>query len=135
MVSKSAWKNSKKSGFIPAQTQLTATLDESIFIRNSISNVTSSGLIGAGLAAVAVLLFLGSLRQTFIIVASIPLATLAAIIFMGLFGLSINVFSLGGLALGVGIVVDNAIVMMETIAEGAGMTPGKDTKPASVSKN
>ncbi|MBD0262867.1 MAG: efflux RND transporter permease subunit, partial [Tolypothrix sp. Co-bin9] len=118
----------KKSGLIPAETQLTATLDESIFIRNSISNVTSSGLIGAGLAAVAVLLFLGSLRQTFIIVISIPLATLAAIIFMGLFGLSINVFSLGGLALGVGIVVDNAIVMMETIAEGAGMTPGKDTK-------
>ncbi|MGI8502561.1 MAG: efflux RND transporter permease subunit [Hassallia sp.] len=118
----------KKSGLIPAETQLTATLDESIFIRNSISNVTSSGLIGAGLAAVAVLLFLGSLRQTFIIVVSIPLATLAAIIFMGLFGLSINVFSLGGLALGVGIVVDNAIVMMETIAEGAGMTPGKDTK-------
>ncbi|MEH2097539.1 efflux RND transporter permease subunit [Nostoc sp.] len=118
----------RKSGLIPEGTVLTPTLDESRFIRNSISNVTSSGLIGTALAAIAVLLFLGSLRQTFIIVLAIPLATLAAIIFMGLFGLSINVFSLGGLALGVGIVVDNSIVMLENIAEGAGMTPGKDNK-------
>lgn len=116
------------AGIIPADMVLTPTLDESRFIRNSISNVTSSGLIGAGLAAIAVMLFLGSIRQTLIIVLSIPLATLTAIIFMGLFGLSINVFSLGGLALGVGIVVDNSIVMLENIAEGAGMTPGKDTK-------
>ncbi|MDM9585640.1 MULTISPECIES: efflux RND transporter permease subunit [unclassified Nostoc] len=118
----------RQSGVIPEGTILTPTLDESRFIRNSISNVTSSGLIGTGLAAIAVLLFLGSLRQTFIIVLAIPLATLAAIILMGLFGLSINVFSLGGLALGVGIVVDNSIVMLENIAEGAGMTPGKDNR-------
>ncbi|MBD6614881.1 efflux RND transporter permease subunit [Komarekiella sp. 'clone 1'] len=118
----------RQSSVIPEGTILTPTLDESRFIRNSISNVTSSGLIGTALAAIAVLLFLGSLRQTFIIVFAIPLATLAAIIFMGLFGLSLNVFSLGGLALGVGIVVDNSIVMLENIAEGAGMTPGKDTK-------
>ncbi|MBD2453680.1 efflux RND transporter permease subunit [Nostoc sp. FACHB-87] len=118
----------RQSGVIPEGTVITATLDESKFIRNSISNVTSSGLIGTGLAAIAVLLFLGSLRQTFIIVLAIPLATLAAIILMGLFGLSINVFSLGGLALGVGIVVDNSIVMLENIAEGAGMTPGKSNR-------
>jgi len=116
-----------RSGLIPADMVLTPTLDESVFIRNSISNVTSAGLIGAGLAAIAVLLFLGSIRQTLIVVLSIPLATLAAIILMGLFGLSLNVFSLGGLALGVGIVVDNSIVMLENIAEGVGMTPGKDT--------
>lgn len=118
----------RASGLIPADMVLTPTSDESQFIRNSISNVTTSGLIGAGLAAIAVLLFLGSVRQTLIIVFAIPLATMAAIIFMGLFGLSLNVFSLGGLALGVGIVVDNSIVMLENIAEGAGMTPGKDTK-------
>ncbi|TBR60809.1 cation transporter [Westiellopsis prolifica IICB1] len=118
----------RKSGVIPEGTVLTPTLDESRFIRNSISNVTSSGLIGAALAAIAVLLFLGSVRQTLIIVVAIPLATLAAIILMGLFGLSLNIFSLGGLALGVGIVVDNSIVMLENIAEGAGMTPGKDTR-------
>lgn len=114
----------RKSGVIPEDLELVPTLDESIFIKNSISNVTTSGLIGTALAAIAVLLFLGSLRQTLIIVLAIPLATLAAIVLMQLFGLSLNVFSLGGLALGVGIVVDNAIVMMETIAEGVGMTPG-----------
>ncbi|XWK91491.1 MAG: efflux RND transporter permease subunit [Phormidium sp.] len=124
----------RKSGLIPEDMQIVATLDESRFINNSISNVTSSGLIGAGLAAIAVLLFLGSLRQTLIIVVAIPLATIAAIILMQLFGLSINVFSLGGLALGVGIVVDNSIVMMETIAEGAGLTPGKDSRTRLSSK-
>ncbi|MGD1913524.1 MAG: efflux RND transporter permease subunit, partial [Rivularia sp. (in: cyanobacteria)] len=108
----------KKSGIIPEETLLTTTLDESQFIRNSINNVSISGLIGTTLAAIAVLLFLGSLRQTFIIVLAIPLATLAAIILMGIFGLSLNVFSLGGLALGVGIVVDNSIVMLENIAQG-----------------
>ncbi|MEA5623605.1 efflux RND transporter permease subunit [Nostoc sp. UHCC 0251] len=118
----------RQSGVIPQGTVITPTLDESRFISNSISNVATSGLIGTALAAIAVLLFLGSLRQTFIIVLAIPLATLAAIILMGLFGLSLNVFSLGGLALGVGIVVDNSIVMLENIAEGAGMTPGKDNK-------
>lgn len=108
----------RQSGLIPADAVITPTLDESIFIQNSISNVATSGLIGAGLAAIAVLLFLGSLRQTIIIVLAIPLATCAAIILMGLFGLSLNVFSLGGLALGVGIVVDNSIVMLENIVEG-----------------
>ncbi|WP_013325300.1 efflux RND transporter permease subunit [Gloeothece verrucosa] len=118
----------RQSGLIPEDMNLLPTLDDSVFIRTSINNVTSSGISGALLAAMAVLLFLGSIRQTLIIVLSIPLATLSAIILMKLFGLSLNVFSLGGLALGVGIVVDNSVVMLETIAEGAGMTPGKDSK-------
>ncbi|NET69593.1 MAG: efflux RND transporter permease subunit [Sphaerospermopsis sp. SIO1G2] len=103
---------------IPEESIITPTLDESIFIRNSLANVTTSGLIGSGLAAIAVLLFLGSIRQTLIIVLAIPLASLTAIILMGFFGLSLNIFSLGGLALGVGIVVDNSIVMLENIAAG-----------------
>ncbi len=105
----------KTAKLIPPDLQILPTLDESRFIRNSITNVASAGLLGTILAAIAVLLFLGSLRQTLIIVAAIPLATLTAIILMKLFGLSINVFSLGGLALGVGIVVDNSIVMLENI--------------------
>ncbi|ABW32329.1 efflux RND transporter permease subunit [Acaryochloris marina] len=103
---------------IPAEMVIIPTLDESVFIRNAIRNVAISGLSGMVLAALAVLLFLGSLRQTLIIVLAIPLATLTSIILMRLFGLSMNVFSLGGLALGVGIVVDNAIVMLETIVQG-----------------
>lgn len=108
----------KASGAIPEGTTIVNTFDESKFIRDSISNVVFSGLTGAVLAGASVLLFLGSLRQTFIIVLAIPLATLMAIILMGLFHLSLNVFSLGGLALGVGIVVDNSIVMLENIVEG-----------------
>jgi len=108
----------RNGNVIPEDIVILPTLDESIFIRNSINNVITSGLIGTALAAIAVLLFLGSLRQTLIIIISIPLATLAAIIMMKMFGLTLNIFSLGGLALGVGIVVDNSIVMLETIIEG-----------------
>jgi hydrophobe/amphiphile efflux-1 (HAE1) family protein len=109
----------EQAGLMPEGMDMTATLDESRFIRNSIRNVAVAGLTGATLAAIAVLLFLGSLRQTFIIVLAIPLAILTALVLMGLFGLSLNVFSLGGLALGVGIVVDNSIVMLENIARRA----------------
>jgi multidrug efflux pump subunit AcrB len=107
----------RQSGLLSSDMTLTPTLDESRFIRNSINNVTSAGLSGALLAAITIFLFLGSLRQTFIITIAIPLATLAAIALMYLFHLSLNVFSLGGLALGVGIVVDNSIVMLENIAK------------------
>ena len=106
------------AGLVPEDVGIEVTLDESVFIRNSIRNVAIAGLTGASLAAIAVLLFLGSLRQTLIIVLAIPLATLTAIVLIGVFGLSLNVFSLGGLALGVGIVVDNSIVMLENIAQG-----------------
>ncbi|NJN31223.1 MAG: efflux RND transporter permease subunit, partial [Synechococcales cyanobacterium RM1_1_8] len=107
----------KTSGLIPADMVITATLDESRFVRSAIQNVAMAGLSGAGLAAIAVLAFLGSLRQTLIILIAIPLAVLAALILMSLFGLSLNIFSLGGLAMGVGIVVDNSIVMLENIAQ------------------
>ncbi|PZU98888.1 MAG: cation transporter [Pseudanabaena sp.] len=110
--------NLQESGLIPSDAALTATLDESRLIRASVSNVVWSGIIGSGLAAIAVFLFLGSLRQTLIITLAIPLATLAAVICMGIFGFSLNLFSLGGLALGVGIVVDNSIVMLENITIG-----------------
>ena len=115
----------RKSGVITPDMAITTTLDESKFIRDSISNVLFSGLSGSALAGIAVLLFLGSLRQTLIIVLAIPLATLTAIILMGLFHLSINIFSLGGLALGVGIVVDNSIVMLENIVEGVHQNKSK----------
>ncbi|MEM7554922.1 MAG: efflux RND transporter permease subunit [Cyanobacteria bacterium P01_A01_bin.84] len=113
-------KQLQQTGVLSQEAIVTPTLDESKFIRNSIQNLAISGLIGTLLAAIAVLLFLGSLRQTFIIILAIPLATFTAIILMGLFDLSLNIFSLGGLALGVGIVVDNSIVMLENITQGLG---------------
>lgn len=104
------------NGLIPADITIVPVLDESIFIRNSLNNVITAGITGTALAAFAVLLFLGSIRETLIIVLAIPLSTLVAMLLMGVFNFSLNVFSLGGLALGVGIVVDNAIVMLETLS-------------------
>src|SRR5919199_912219 len=117
-------KEMQESGLISADMSVVTTLDESRFIRNSLADVTNSGVSGAVLAAIAVLFFLGSLRQTLIISLTIPLCTLAAIILMRLFGLSLNLFSLGGLALGIGQAIDTSVVILENIAEGTGMTPG-----------
>ena len=108
----------KANETIPNDALLTATTDDSKLIRASIADVTSSGLMGAGLAAIAVLLFLGSLRQALIIILAIPLATLASIIAMGICGFSLNIFSLGGLALGAGGVVDCSVVMLDNILNG-----------------
>ena len=108
----------RERGLIPSDAELTATLDESKLIRASIENVISSGFLGAALAGFAVFLFLGSLRQTLIITMAIPLATLASVVAMGVFGFSLNLFSLGGLALGVGGVVDCSIVMLDNIVNG-----------------
>jgi multidrug efflux pump subunit AcrB len=118
----------RQSGLIAEGTILTPTLDESRFIRNSLADVTSSALTGAALAAAAVLVFLGSLRQTFIISLTIPLCTLAAIIMMKLFGLSLNLFSLGGLALGIGQAIDTSVVILENIAVRTGMVSNDGTK-------
>lgn len=112
----------RQRNLIPADMVLTPTLDESVFIRNSLADVTNSAISGALLAAAAVLLFLGSVRQTLIITLAIPLCTLAAIILMRLFGLSLNVFSLAGLAVGIGQAIDTSVVILENIAERAGMT-------------
>ena len=108
----------KANETIPNDALLTATTDDSKLIRASIADVTTSGLMGAGLAAIAVLLFLGSLRQALIIILAIPLATLASIIAMGICGFSLNIFSLGGLALGAGGVVDCSVVMLDNIING-----------------
>ncbi|MBD3880266.1 efflux RND transporter permease subunit [Phormidium tenue FACHB-886] len=117
----------QSTGTFPEGLEIVATLDESRFIQSSIANVISSGLTGAGLATIAVLLFLGSLRQTLIIILAIPLTTMVALILMGLFGLSINVFSLGGLALSVGSAVDCSIVIMENVAKRVGADFGNES--------
>lgn len=117
-----------RSGLITADTVITPTLDESVFIRNSLADVITSAISGALLAAAAVLLFLGSVRQTLIITLAIPLCTLAAIILMKLFGLSVNVFSLAGLAVGIGQAIDTSVVILENVGERAGMNPGQNKR-------
>lgn len=115
----------RQSGLIPADMTLSPTTDESLFIRNSLNDVIFSGISGALLAAAAVLLFLGSFRQTLIISLTIPLCTLSAIALMKIFGLTLNVFSLAGLTLGVGQAIDTSVVILENISEKAGMTPNQ----------
>ncbi|MCC5869525.1 MAG: efflux RND transporter permease subunit [Gammaproteobacteria bacterium] len=104
------------SGFIPEDIRYEATTDSAFFIRGSLAAVTTAALIGGTLAMLVVLAFLGSLRKSFVIGLSIPLAVLATFALMGMSGLTLNIMSLGGLALGVGLLLDNAIVMLENIA-------------------
>lgn len=114
----------RQQELIPADMQLIPTLDESIFIRQSLDSVTDAALSGAALAAVAVLVFLGSLRQTLIITLTIPLCTLAAAIVMKLNGFSLNVFSLAGLAISIGQAVDTSVVILENIDKRAAESGG-----------
>jgi CzcA family heavy metal efflux pump len=103
------------SRFIPPDVVFEVINDQSFFIQNAVKGVRDAAFVGAGLAMLIVLLFLGSLRKTVIIGTAIPLAVLAAFVMMGMGSLTLNIMSLGGLALGVGMLVDNAIVMLENI--------------------
>lgn len=105
----------ESSQFIPRDIIYQVTYDQSGFIRDALNSVRNSALIGAFLAALVVLLFLRSIRKTFIIAVSIPLAIMATFMMMGAGGLTLNIMSLGGLALGTGLLLDNAIVMLENI--------------------
>lgn len=89
--------------------------DQSLFVKAAVSGVIHEGAIAAALTSLMILLFLGSWRSTVIIALSIPLAVLAAIIALAMFGQTLNVMTLGGLALAVGILVDDATVTIENI--------------------
>jgi CzcA family heavy metal efflux pump len=89
--------------------------DQSLFVKAAIGGVVREGLIAAALTGLMILLFLGSWRSTLIITISIPLSILASIICLSLLGQTINIMTLGGLALAVGILVDDATVAIENI--------------------
>jgi hydrophobe/amphiphile efflux-1 (HAE1) family protein len=107
--------NLQSSAFIPADIRHQVIDNQADFIRNSVNSVSNAALMGAGLAMLVVFLFLASLRKTFIIGMAIPLAILATFMMMGASNLTLNIMSLGGLALGVGMLIDNSIVMLENI--------------------
>jgi multidrug efflux pump subunit AcrB len=100
---------------VPPQLKLTPLSDQSIFVRAAVQGVVREAIIAAGLTAVMILVFLGSWRSTLIIAISIPLSILTSIIVLGLIGETINTMTLGGLALAVGILVDDATVTIENI--------------------
>ncbi|WP_158808002.1 efflux RND transporter permease subunit [Beijerinckia sp. L45] len=89
--------------------------DQSVFVKAAISGVVREGVIAAALTGLMILLFLGSWRSTLIITISIPLSVLCSIIALSLLGETINIMTLGGLALAVGILVDDATVAIESI--------------------
>ena len=105
----------RSDNFMPADIRYQVIQNQASFIRNSVNSVRNAALTGAALAMVIVFLFLASLRKTFIIGSAIPLAILATFMMMGLGNLTLNIISLGGLALGVGLLIDNSIVMLENI--------------------
>jgi CzcA family heavy metal efflux pump len=106
----------EENNMLPANIELSVISDQSQFIRNSIGSVSTAALVGGSLAMLIVGLFLGSIRRTFIIATSIPIAILATFVMMGFGDLTLNIISLGGLALGVGMLMDNSIVMLENIS-------------------
>ncbi len=105
----------ERTGFVPEDIQFETTRDPTYFIRGSISAVSTAAILGGVLAMTMVMLFLGSLRKSFVIGLSIPVALMATFAMMGASGLTLNIMSLGGLALGVGLLLDNGIVMLENI--------------------
>lgn len=100
---------------LPPDAHVEATGDQSLFVKAAVSGVVIEGLIAAALTGAMILLFLGSWRSTLIITISIPLSILASIIGLNAMGETINIMTLGGLALAVGILVDDATVTIENI--------------------
>ncbi len=100
---------------LPENLVVTPINDQSIFVRAAISGVAVEGVIAAALTSLMILLFLGSWRSTVIIAVSIPLSILGSVIALSAIGETLNIMTLGGLALAVGILVDDATVTIENI--------------------
>src|SRR6201996_6738731 len=110
---------------VPRQLKIKPLADQSVFVLGAISGVVRETLIAACLTAVMILIFLGNWRSTLIIATSIPLAILTSIIVLSLIGQTINIMTLGGLALAVGILVDDATVEVENINRNRRLEPDR----------
>jgi multidrug efflux pump subunit AcrB len=113
---------------LPPTLKITPLNDQSVFVKGAISGVVREGVIAAALTSLMILLFLGSWRSTLIVATSIPLSVLGAIAALAAFGQTLNVMTLGGLALAVGILVDEATVTIENI--NWHLEQGKDVQTA-----
>lgn len=112
---------------LPKDLAVKLIFDQSLYIRQAIQTLEHEGLLGGGLACLMVLLFLGSLRYTFIIALAIPISILAAFVLLYFTGHTVNVMTLGGLALVIGTLLDNNIVVLENVHRHLliGKTPGQ----------
>ena len=102
---------------LPEGVELITVDDQSVFIQQSIDEVRNAALLGGALAILIIFFFLRDGWSTFVIAVSLPVSIIATFFFMGQLGLSLNVMSLGGLALATGMVVDDSIVVLESIAK------------------
>lgn len=105
----------KENNLLLPGTDIFGVDDQAVYVRHALNSATVAAISGTLLAMTIVYLFLGNLRRTLIIGSAIPLAIMVTFAMMGLGGLTFNMMTLGGLALGVGMLVDNTIVMMENI--------------------
>ena len=105
----------KIAATLPPELQISPASDQSIFVRAAVNGVLREATIAAGLTAALILLFLGSWRSTLVVAISIPLSILTSLLILSLLGETINIMTLGGLALAVGILVDDATVEIENI--------------------
>ncbi|MDP9373161.1 MAG: efflux RND transporter permease subunit, partial [Chloroflexota bacterium] len=105
----------RAGGALPAGVDIRSTYDQSIAIEEAISGLIKEGLVGAVFAVLVIFLFLLSVRSTLVAAVSIPTSVLAAFILMSWRGISLNIFTLGALAIAVGRVVDDSIVVLENI--------------------
>jgi len=113
---------------LPPELKIEALADQSIFVKAAINGVIREALIAACLTALMILLFLGSWRSTLIIAVSIPLSILTSVIILSALGQTINIMTLGGFALAVGILVDDATVEIENIERN--LAQGKEIRRA-----
>jgi len=113
---------------LPPQLKIQPLADQSLFVKSAVSGVIREAIIAACLTALMILLFLGSWRSTLIIAVSIPLSILTSVILLSVLGQTINIMTLGGLALAVGILVDDATVEVENINRNREREPEKNLK-------
>ena len=111
---------------VPPELKIQPLADQSIFVKGAISGVVREAVIAACLTAFMILIFLGNWRSTLIIATSIPLAILTSVIVLSAIGETINIMTLGGLALAVGILVDDATVEVENINRNREAEPDRD---------
>lgn len=100
---------------LPPGIHLDLVMDQSVYVRRAIRDLALEGGIGAAMAALMILLFLGQLRATLLVLLALPLAIVGALLGLGALGQTINAMTLGGLALSVGLLIDQAIVVTENI--------------------
>lgn len=100
---------------LPEDVQLSYEFDQSVYVINSVKSLITEGVIGAVLTGLMVLLFLGDKRAAFIVILTIPISIISGVLFLKLFGQTINLMSLSGLALAIGILVDESTVTIENI--------------------